>query len=151
MDATDRENLPKYRILNSPGFFAEDDTLYPPGTEIYYTGTPTEHWQPLNDAAKKRLDDHLKTLDDAHLARLRAEGKAPSPRPRELGDQVMAEMEARPREPRFYPAEGEKVPVMGNMKRPVGRPRNLVSATQPKPAGKPKPTAIINAPVATEG
>ncbi|MDE2469320.1 MAG: hypothetical protein KGL35_11400 [Bradyrhizobium sp.] len=151
MEATERENLPKYRILNSPGFYAEDDTLYPPGTEIYYTGTPTEHWQPLNEAAEKRLADHLRVLDEAHMAKLRAEGKVPYPRPRELGDQVQSEMEARPREPKIYPVAGEAVPVMGNMKRKVGRPRNLVSATTPKPAGKPKAVAIINTPVAQEG
>lgn len=53
------EELPVYRVLNEKGFFGDDDTLYQTGAEIVYTGTPNNEFEPLNDAARARMEEFL--------------------------------------------------------------------------------------------
>lgn len=132
------DDKPRYRILNSPGFFAEDDTLYPPGTEIVYLGTPNEHMEPLNDAAREAVDKHTAYLDQCYAEKMHANGRAVGVRPRELGDQIAeASAEAREkRERKVYPTAGQPIPPMGNMSKRKGPAKNIVSAKTPKPAGK---------------
>ena len=90
------ETRPAYRILSVAGFFGPDDVLHKEGEEIYYDGEPNEEMEPLNDAAKERMEQYLNRLDD--LAREVAEktGKMFSARPRNLdGGLAMATAVAR--------------------------------------------------------
>lgn len=136
------ENLddeqPRYRILNSPGFFAEDDTLYTPGTEIVYLGTPNEHMQPLNDAARARVKQNEDYLDRCYREKAQMRGREAGPRPRDLAEASAEDTsDAREiaRQRAVYPVEGKPIPVMGNMTRRRGAPKNIVSAKTP---GSPK-------------
>lgn len=131
------DDKPRYRILNSPGFFAEDDTLYPPGTEIVYLGTPNEHMEPLNEAAREAVDKYQAELDAGYAAKAAANGRPIGIRPRDLGEQIddqRADQKARER--KVYPVAGEKIPPMGSMTKRRGPAKNIVSAKVPKPTGK---------------
>lgn len=137
MALTTDDSIPRYRILNYPGFFGPDDTLYTTDTEIAYTGVPNEQMEPLNDAAKEKMTAYLHGLDQAHRAKMQAWGRDPnSPRPRELGDMIEQEMKDRPR---VFPTGGENIPQMGNLAKPGQRTKeNAKEVVSAKPFVQPK-------------
>lgn len=139
------DEQPRYLILNTPGFFAEDDTLYPQGTEIVYLGTPNEHMQPLNEPARAKVKENEEFLDRCYREKAQMRGREAGPRPRDLAE-ASAEDSADARESArrrtVYPVEGQRIPVMGNMTRRKGPAKNIVSSRGP---GRPKrqaPTPI---------
>lgn len=132
------DEQPRYRILNTPGFFAEDDTLYVQGMEIVYLGTPNEHMQPLNDAARAKVKENEDYLDRCYREKSELRGRLAGPRPRELSDasaEDMADARDHARARTVYPVEGKPIPVMGNMTRRRGPAKNIVSSKAP---GAPK-------------
>lgn len=54
---------PAYRILDTAGFFGDDDTLYAEGDEIYYDGEPALEMEPMNEPARQRYVALLEKLD----------------------------------------------------------------------------------------
>src|SRR6185312_13156834 len=88
--------LPRYRLITP---FYADDQLWPEEAEIEFDGVPNEGMQPINDAARERMEAWLRSLpprakppqgsvnlDAATLARVL------------LGEHVGAAVAARPRE-----------------------------------------------------
>lgn len=135
--------VPQYRILNYPGFYGPDDTLYGPDTVIGFTGVPNEHMEPLNDAAKEKMTAYLNGLDQAHRAKMAAWGRDPnSPRPRDLSDIID---ENRPQREVVFPAGGENIPQMGNLAK--GKKADAAQVVSAKPFVQPKqkPVAIVDA------
>jgi hypothetical protein len=55
------DELPKYRVLNEQGFYA-DDNLFAEGTEVFYEGIPNQQLEPLNEAAEKKMGEFLVAL-----------------------------------------------------------------------------------------
>ena len=60
---------PKYRLNSS--CFLEDDTLHVEGEEIEYLNSPNMEMVPINDAARKRMQEYIDLLTD--IAREQAE------------------------------------------------------------------------------
>lgn len=57
-----------YRVLDPNGFFGPDDTLYTVDeygdpAVVYFDGVPNEQLEPLNDLARKRLNNLVEELD----------------------------------------------------------------------------------------
>jgi hypothetical protein len=139
------DSTPKYEILNGAGFYAENDTLYPQGTVIYYTGVPNEQMLPLNDPAKKAMDAYLDGLEQHHRRNLEERGLNPNTkRPRDLADALEVE-KAADKKARVYAAEGGKVPQMGNLPGAEKKPDVVIQAAPAKPAERAKPIPILGA------
>lgn len=139
-----REELPKYRILNYPGFFAENDTLYPADTEIIYDGVPNEQMLPLNDAAKKKMDAYLDGLEQAHRANMIERGMNPNiRRPRDMAETLDIEAQITKKVRVYNAAEGE-IPQMGNLNKNK-KTEAVIEALPAAPRGKQKPVPILSA------
>lgn len=139
---------PRYQ-LNEPGYY--DDTWFGAGTIIDYTDTPNLTMVPLNDPAKRRMQEHIEMLEtgarrkaalagrDYHglvtdrnvlidIARLDAQAAADAPVP-------VIQM----------PVPHGEVPAMPHTdaaraqaaKRGPGRPRKVISAVSPGPQRPP--------------
>jgi hypothetical protein len=133
------ENTPKYRQLNPRGFFAEDDTLYPEDTEFYYTGTPNEFMEPLNEPAKAAMRAYLAELDWCADQAAIANGRRPRGRVSDMAEQISDSLKDATRASKEFvmPASSRNVPMQGNMPRTPGqarapgRPKKLTGAVQP--------------------
>jgi hypothetical protein len=144
--ASPNHDLPRYRILNYPGFFAENDTLYPPDTEIVYTGVPNEQMLPLNDAAKKAMDAYLDGLEQHHRKSMADRGLSPDiRRPRDLSDALEVEAAAQKKARVYAAAEGE-VPQMPNLARGAQKAgADKIVEAKPMKIERTKPVPILGA------
>src|SRR5580765_1502623 len=61
---SEHADLPKYRQCNPHGFFADDDTLYPEGSEFFWMGEPNEFMAPLNEPARTAMMEYQTKLDE---------------------------------------------------------------------------------------
>lgn len=100
---------PQYRLIKP--FFC-DDTFFDEGVEIVYDGVPNEAMEPLNDAAKVKMTEYIKALDDG----MHASGRLS----RKIEDIVFQEMQNRPQESRtggqvILPSYKPETPIMGNL------------------------------------
>lgn len=98
---------PRYRVLDAKGFFADNHTLYPQGTELTWLGPPNELMEPLNDAAVDRMTEYLAELDRWAEIKAKLDGRAAA-RSIDLGDAVLQAMLDRPKAP------PRKMPVRGD-------------------------------------
>jgi len=81
---------PRYLLLAD--FFAENDTKYDRDSEIVYFGPPNEHMLPRNEAARRAKREQEEYLDACWAVKCKAEGRPVAPRPKEMADQIEAEM-----------------------------------------------------------
>lgn len=77
-----------YRVINPVGFFV-DDTLYTTDergnpAELYYDGEPNEGLEPINELARKRMNDFLEKLDNLAREAATKAGRQFSGRPKTL-------------------------------------------------------------------
>jgi len=79
--------LPLFRQMNPQGLFY-DDTLYPEGTEFYFTDTPNDWLEPLNEAARVAKDEWCDKQDALHKAYCEKVGRPYCPRPRDWREGV---------------------------------------------------------------
>ena len=141
------EQIPQYRILDGKGAWLEDETLHEQGTIIEYLGVPNENMEPLNEAARARMNTYLIELDDGARARAADDGRHYRGRVRDLGDQVGDAVAARPKEQKMVmpksnldaPVRPDMVPISKRHRADAGK---VVSASQPKPKGKQTPIPI---------
>lgn len=75
---------PAYRILSEKGFFGPDDHLYHEGDCIYFDGIPNEDFEPLNEPARKQMEDLFASLDAAARKAAEKAGREYSGRPKSL-------------------------------------------------------------------
>jgi hypothetical protein len=104
-----QEEMPFYRLIQP---LYADDTYFPEGTELYFLATPNDAMEPLNEPARKRVEEYFKGLDEG----MRASGRIS----RKIEDIVMQEMTNRPKEPAAattvtMPAYKPNTPIMGNL------------------------------------
>lgn len=126
---------PLYRLIKA---LYADDTYFGEGTEIYFDGTPNENMEPLNDAAREKMQDYIKALEDG----MKEAGRIS----RALEDIVFHEFKNRPRDsgvptgrvelPRYNP----ETPLAGNMAKPA--PAKVEVKALPGGPPKPKPVVI---------
>lgn len=136
--------LPRYRILNYPGFFGPDDTLYPPDTEILFDGVPNEEMLPLNDAAKQRMIAYVKGLNDAHRSNMTERGLSPDiKRPTGLGEAIDVEAQVT-KKIQIANASAGAVPQMGNLNKNK-KTDAVIEAVPASQRQKAKPVPILSA------
>jgi len=121
----------KYRVLATTGFFADDDTLYDEGSEIWFDGEPNEEMEPLNEVARVRLIEYLEKLDRFGREAAEKAGRPYAGRPRTLDGalavataiqkQEMVAMGAKKSSSSVEKVEENEVPMIAPRKR--GRPR----------------------------
>lgn len=63
---------PKY-LLNEPGYY--EDTYFDAGSEIVFTGFPNLTMVPLNDSAKRKMDQHIEYLTGNQREAFEAAGR----------------------------------------------------------------------------
>lgn len=137
------ELLPRYQILNSPGFYGPDDTLYEQGRVIDYTGVPNEQMLPLNDPAKKAMDAYLDGLEQHHKRNMIERGLNPEiKRPRDLSDAIEVE-KAADKKARVYAAEAGPVPQMGHLPGAQKKSDVTIQALPAKQVERQKPVPIL--------
>lgn len=117
------DEFPMYRVLN-PVFF--DDQLWPADAILTLSpdAWPNEQMEPLNEAARLRMQEYL-----PHTVK------------KGLADQVHDAMVNRPREPMVMPRKDTDVPLMGSSTQPGqkrrGRPPKIMEAKMPDPKEDP--------------
>jgi hypothetical protein len=84
------EEQPRYQLLEP--FFAENHTWYPVDKVITYLGPPSESMLPMNETARRLKRVQEAHLNDCHAIKCRAEGIPVTPRPKELADQMEADL-----------------------------------------------------------
>lgn len=57
-------DVPAYQIIEKRGFFDDQDNLWPKGSMIYWEGTPSMAFDPLNELAHEKMREYLQHLDD---------------------------------------------------------------------------------------
>lgn len=126
--------VPKYRLL-APHFL-EDECWRDAGTVIEYNGCPSEHMEPMNDAATRVMTGFLEELDNGAALKAEMQGRVARPRMKDLGDQVLEAVSERPREARQMPKYDDDVPMRPDMVSKSRRRNNradlVVSAESPK-------------------
>lgn len=130
---------PAYRILATHGFFGPDDHLYQEGDEIYYDDTPNEEMEPLNEAARVKLEEYLTVLDDKAKEAAEKFGRPFIARPRTLDGAIAMVTEDMKRQMSIMGSRVEKtniekmdkgdVPETGsiNPKKGKGRPKGSLN------------------------
>lgn len=58
------EEIPAYLISEKRGFFDDSHTLWPKGSMIYWEGTPSPAFEPLNELAEIKLREYFTMLDE---------------------------------------------------------------------------------------
>lgn len=137
------EVYPRYQILNSPGFFGPDDSLYEQGRIIDYTGVPNEQMLPLNEPAKKMMDAYLDGLEFHHRQNMIARGLSPDiRRPRDIADAMEVE-KAADKKARVYATEVTAPAQMGHLVKGGKKSDTVIVAQPPEPIGRQKPIPIL--------
>lgn len=149
------QELPLYRVLNPKGFFADDDSLYPEGTVLNWTGALNEYMEPMNEPAREKMQVYLEELEDGAKAAAAKFGRSYSGRLTDLADIMALAMQdakaianKRMDEPRVQvsmPRSDGDAPVMGNMKgqKRRGRPPKISNVTAAPPPPKNEPVIKI--------
>ncbi len=57
------QDIPAYIVTEKRGFFDDNDHLWPKGSMIYWEGTPSAGFEPLNEMAEEMLRMHFTELD----------------------------------------------------------------------------------------
>jgi hypothetical protein len=145
--------LPKFRQTNPHGFYYED-TLWPEGTEFYFTDTPNEFMEPLNEPARIALNAYLDKLDEEARKLAEKMGRPFYGRPREFADQVdlirqdaqqIRDEKDRAATSKMQPVKRAPVPVQGHLAKKARPPSKMTGAKVPAPQPSPeaKPIAIL--------
>lgn len=132
----ERPERPAYRVLDVAGFYGDDDTLYAEGAEIFFDGEPSVEMEPLNEAARIKMNALYERLDEEGRKAAEKAGRPWSGRPRTLDGalelasaiqrQEMAVMGAEKRKESITPVNQEETPLMGQPeKRGRGRPKKF--------------------------
>ena len=132
----ERPERPAYRILDVAGFFGDDDTLYAEGAEIFFDGEPCVEMEPLNEAARIKMNILLERLDDEGRKAAEKAGRPWAGRPRTLDGALelasaiqrkdMAVMGAEKHKESIAPVNQPETPLMGQTeKRGRGRPKKF--------------------------
>ena len=127
---------PAYRVLDPAGFFGPDDTLYLEGAEIYLDTEPSVEMEPLNEAARKKMEALLNKLDDMGRAVAEKLGRPFVGRPRNLEGalELATSIERQNRSvmgdknkhvDSIETIAKEDVPQLGTPKRGPGRPKKV--------------------------
>jgi len=126
---------PAYRVLDVAGFFGDDDTLYPEGSEIFFDGEPSVEMEPLNEAARVKMIALLEKLEEKGREAAEKAGRPYTGRPRSLEGGLalasaiqraeMAVMGAQKHSENITPIQEGELPVFGDQKKPRGRPRKI--------------------------
>jgi hypothetical protein len=159
---TPNTEMPKYRQMNPHGFFADDDTLYPEGTEFYWGGEPNEFMEPLNQPALEAMNKYTEYLDECARKYAEKMGRPFMGRTKsfaETYDQLLedaktiaAEKDASKRVKKIKLTAPKKPNVQGHLdangqmiRRRPGRPPKIAGAVFPEPpkAQEPKPIQIL--------
>ncbi len=161
---TPNTEMPKYRQMNPKGFFADDDNLYPEGTEFYWLDTPNEFMEPLNQPAVDAMNKYLDFLDECAKKHAEKMGRPFYGRPRTQNEQIdqaredaqaIADAKAAgvaPKRNKIRAVERAKPGIQGHMtadgkmlKRKPGRPSKMSGVKLPEPVKAPeqKPVAIL--------
>lgn len=136
VDKFERPERPAYRVLDTAGFFGDDDTLYAEGAEIYFDGEPCVEMEPLNESARIKMIALLERLDDEGRKVAEKLGRPYVGRPRSLEGglalasalqrQEMAVMGAEKHSEQIAPVQAGEANTFGdNNKRRPGRPRKV--------------------------
>ena len=81
---TEKYERPAYRVLDVAGFFGDDDTLYPEGSEVVFDGEPCIEMEPLNEAARQKMIELYNKLDEFGRAAAEKAGRPYTGMPRNL-------------------------------------------------------------------
>lgn len=57
------EDVACYKIVDKRGFFDDTDTLWGPGSLIYWEGEPSMGFEPMNELAELTMREYLQKLD----------------------------------------------------------------------------------------
>jgi hypothetical protein len=138
---------PRYRLNESVYF---DDTLFEPGTEIEFIDCPNLSMVPLNEPAKRAMDDYIEHLTSCQREKEEGAGREFRGLITDRGVMIAqglqdARREARgptvavPQDRGFVPSMPHTPEAQAMAKRGPGRPRKVVAATPPPQPGRPGP------------
>ncbi len=157
--------LPLFRQMNPQGLYY-DDTLYPEGTEFFFTDTPNDWLEPLNEAARVAKDEWCDKQDALHEKYCEKVGRPYTPRPRDwregvamrredvLAERDAAEAAAKPAVRKLQTTKRLPVPPQGHLRsspsgdtfsaakranKSAGKLTGVKMPVAPGPAEAPKP------------
>lgn len=163
MQTQTMEALPRYKLIQA---FYADDQLWPEDAEIEFDGVPNDAMQPLNAAARERMDAWLRSLPPRAKPQQGTVNIDPETLRRVLlGEHVAAAVAARPREEGAatvmatepvalkQPAADPTVPLMPNVALPGQKMRHAaptVIGHAPEAEGRVKPAKKVMGTIISE-
>lgn len=75
-------NTPCYKYVGKKGFWTSEDELLEFGTVFYLDGEPTTDFEPLNDLARKNMNEFFDKLERHSSLKAAKDGKSFAPLPR---------------------------------------------------------------------
>lgn len=147
------EELPLFRQTNPAGFWY-DETLWPEGSEFYFSDTPNDWLEPLNEAARVAKEAWCDEQDELHRKYCEKMGRMFTPRPRDWREavamrreDVTAEMDAREarKAPKLQPTKRDPVPAQAHLAKKKAKISKMSGAKLPAPVPNPetKPVGIL--------
>lgn len=126
--------VPCYKYVGKKGFWTPEDELLGFGELFYMEGEPNTDLEPMNELARKNLNDFYDKLERFSAAKAKKDGKSFAPLPRNFNKEF--ELPSEDSRKVQLVKDGPGVPLLGAKRR--GRPpkvRKLQSETLPDMGG----------------